>query len=175
MRLEAEASRDSSLAVSGALNPEMGGPGVRPWIHPDAIATGSTEKWPKGVVDGPATWRRTVYVFQRRSVLMPTLETFDLPNATQSCTRRNRTTTPTQALAMLNNPFMRQQAKLFAARLEREAGADRADQVQHAFALALGRPPSESELAQCLSFLTDETLADLCQVLFNLNEFLYLP
>ncbi|MAW61850.1 MAG: hypothetical protein CMJ94_13615 [Planctomycetes bacterium] len=175
VRLEAEAIRDSILAVSGALNPEMGGPGVRPWIHPDAIATGSTEKWPKGVVDGPATWRRTVYVFQRRSVLMPTLETFDLPNATQSCTRRNRTTTPTQALAMLNNPFMRQQAKLFAARLEREAGADRADQVQHAFALALGRPPSESELAQCLSFLTDETLADLCQVLFNLNEFLYLP
>ena len=175
VRLEAEAIRDSILAASGSLNRKMGGPGVKPWIHPDAIATGSTEKWPKGVVDGPATWRRTVYVFQRRSVLVPTLETFDLPDATQSCTRRNRTTTPTQALAMLNNPFVREQSKLFAARLEREVGEDRAAQVRLGFELTIGRPPTEQELAACLSFLTDETLADLGQVLFNLNEFLYLP
>ncbi|MCH2101998.1 MAG: PSD1 and planctomycete cytochrome C domain-containing protein [Planctomycetes bacterium] len=175
VRLEAEAIRDSILAASGSLNRKMGGPGIRPWIHPDAIATGSTDKWPKGVVDGPATWRRTVYIFQRRSVLVPTLETFDLPDAAQSCTRRNRTTTPTQALAMLNNPFVREQSKLFATRLEREAGEDRAAQVRLGFELTIGRPPTEQELAACLSFLTDETLADLGQVLFNLNEFLYLP
>lgn len=175
VRLEAEAIRDSILAVSGSLNRQMGGPGVKPWIHPDAIATGSTAKWPKNVVDGPATWRRTVYVFQRRSVLMPTLETFDLPDATQSCTRRNRTTTPTQALAMLNSPFVREQAKLFAARLEREAGDDRRAQITRAFELTLGRPPSELEMGACLSFLADESLANLGQVMFNLNEFLYLP
>jgi hypothetical protein len=176
VRLEAEAIRDAILAASGTLNREMGGPGVRPWIHSDAIATGSTVKWPKDVVDGPATWRRTVYIFQRRSVLLPTLETFDLPNATQSCTRRNRTTTPTQALAMLNNPFIRDQAKHFAARLEAEVGRDnRRDQITRGFEIALGRPPVDMEMQASLSFLTDETLADFCQVLFNLNEFLYLP
>lgn len=184
VRLEAEAIRDSILAVSGSLNRARGGPGVRPWIHSDAIATGSTVKWPKNVVDGPATWRRTVYVFQRRSVMMPTLETFDLPNATQSCTRRNRTTTPTQALAMLNNPFVREQAKRFASRLEQEipasedpaAGMDtRRARVALGFELAIGRSPIEAEMQAALSFLTDESLADFCQVLFNLNEFLYLP
>jgi mono/diheme cytochrome c family protein len=175
-RLEAEAIRDTILAAAGTLNRNMGGPGVRPWIHSDAIATGSTMKWPRDILDGPATWRRTVYVFQRRSVLMPTLETFDLPDATQSCTRRNRTTTPTQALAMLNNPFIRDQAKRFASRLEAEVGSDdRGALITRGFEIALGRPPVEMEMQAALSFLTDETLADFCQVLFNLNEFLYLP
>jgi len=177
LRLEAEAIRDSLLKVSGSLNSEMGGPGVRPWIHPDAIATGSTEKWPKNVIDSAATWRRTVYVFQRRSVMMPTLETFDLPNAAQSCTRRDSTTTPTQALAMLNNPFVRDQAKRFAQRVRDECGAtaEPRDWIQRAFQITLNRDPSAAEQQASLRFLEEQALHDYCQVLINLNEFLYRP
>ncbi len=175
LRLEAEALRDSMLAVSGCLNPSLGGPGVRPWIHADVIATGSTNKWPQAVVDGPATWRRSIYVFVRRSVMMPTLETFDLPNAAQSCTRRDRTTTPTQALALLNNPFVRAQAQHFAERLRQIAGNDHGAQIDAAFALALARPPDPDERSAAAAFLAEHDLVDLCQVMFNLNEFLYLP
>jgi hypothetical protein len=77
---------------------------------------------------------------------------------------------------MLNNPFIRDQAKHFAARLEAEVGSDdRHALVTRGFEIALGRPPVEMEMQASLSFLTDESLADFCQVLFNLNEFLYLP
>ncbi len=172
-RLEGEIVRDRILQASGCMNLEMGGPAVMPWIHPDAIATGSTKKWPENVVDGPQTWRRSVYVFIRRSVMFPMFEVFDSPTAQQACTRRNVTTTPLQALALLNNDFVRDQAKRFAARLEAVDPGDRAAQIEAAFWEALSRAPNAAERAEALEFLQRSPLADFCQVMFALDEFVY--
>jgi len=173
-RLEGEILRDRILQTSGCLNLEMGGPAVMPWMHPDAIATGSTKKWRENVVDGPATWRRSVYVMVRRSVMFPMFEAFDAPPAQQACTRRNVTTTPLQALALLNSAFVRDQARHFAARLEAEAPEGRAEQVEAAFWHALSRAPTAREREEALAFLQKSPLADFCQVLFGTSEFAYL-
>lgn len=180
MRLDAESVRDAVLATTGCLNRQVFGPSVKPYIHKDAIATGSTLKWPEAVVDGPTTWRRSLYVFMRRSVRFPLLEVFDAPDATASCGRRTPTTTPLQALALLNDTFMRNQAQHFA----RRVGAGTAEQrIRQAYTLALGRSPSTSELTAGAGFLTAQTarhagdaqraLVDFCQVMLNLNEFLH--
>jgi cytochrome c553 len=173
-RVEGEILRDRILQSSGCLNLEMGGPAVMPWIHPDAIATGSTKKWAENVVDGPATWRRSVYVMVRRSVMFPMFEAFDAPAAQQACTRRNVTTTPLQALALMNSAFVRDQARHFAARLEAEAPGNREKQVEIAFWHALSRPPDAQERADARAFLEQSPLADFCQLMFALDEFAYL-
>ena len=115
IRMESEILRDTMLSVSGNLNRQMYGPGIQPRLHPDLIATGSTQKWPTLEEDGPKTWRRSVYIFIRRSVLMPLLTVFDGPDATQSCSRRQTTTIPLQSLELLNDRFARQQAESLAA------------------------------------------------------------
>jgi hypothetical protein len=199
VRVEAEVIRDAMLAVSGCLNPTMYGPGVFPFMHPDAIATGSTSKWPKDAVDGPANWRRSIYVYNRRSARMPMFESFDAPDASASCARRLTTTIPSQALAMMNSEFVQEQARLFAARVRQEAGGHAEACVARAYALALNRAPRETELAAALNFLESQTaryksqalvasagtapaplaapelsaLEDYCQVLLGLNEFVY--
>ncbi|NUN98963.1 MAG: DUF1553 domain-containing protein, partial [Candidatus Omnitrophica bacterium] len=116
VRLEAEPIRDAILAVSGKLNDEMYGPGIHPKVPREAIATGSTYKWPVDVVDGPDTWRRSIYIFMRRSAVFPMLTVFDGTDATASCARRTATTVPLQALELLNNDFAREQAGYFAER-----------------------------------------------------------
>jgi cytochrome c553 len=182
-RLDAETLRDAVLQTSGCLNTTMFGPSVKPWMHKDAIATGSTTKWPTDVVDGSKTWRRSLYVFMRRSVRFPMLEVFDAPDATASCGRRLATTTPLQALALLNDPFVRDQAQRCAAGVKALAGADAGAQVDRVYALALLREPSAHERVRAIAFLAAQTalhqgdagaaLTDLCQVMFNLNEFLH--
>jgi cytochrome c553 len=182
-RLDAETLRDAVLQTSGCLNTTVFGPSVKPWMHKDAIATGSTTKWPTDVVDGPKTWRRSLYVFMRRSVRFPMLEVFDAPDATASCGRRLATTTPLQALALLNDPFVRDQAQRWAAGVKDHAGADAGAQVDRVYALALLREPSAHERVRAIAFLAAQTalhqgdagaaLTDLCQVMFNLNEFVH--
>ncbi|MEX2015897.1 MAG: DUF1553 domain-containing protein, partial [Candidatus Hydrogenedentales bacterium] len=184
LRLEAEIVRDATLAVSNCFNDQMFGPGIFPHMHPDAIATGSTDKWPKNIVDGPETWRRSVYIFQRRSARMPMMEVFDTPDMAQSCARRNTTTIPSQALAMMNSEFVRDQAARFAARLQKET--DGVDCIDRAFRLTFGRPTTEEEVARAQEFLAAQAadygggvfaqkaaLVDFCQVLLQSNEFLY--
>jgi hypothetical protein len=160
MRLEAEALRDAILAVSGRLNPKMYGPAVKVRIPGEAIVTRSKDEYPRNLMDGPDTWRRSIYVFIKRSVLVPFFEVNDQPAASASCGRRARTTVAPQALALLNDPFVRESAKAFAAR---------AGSPERAFLLALGREPTPSELEVAKGL----DLVDFCQVLFTLNEFLY--
>jgi hypothetical protein len=178
-RLEAEALRDSILAVSGALNYDMYGPAVRPYIPAEATLTRSKDKWPKDVVEGPNTWRRTIYVFAKRSVRYPWLETFDAPDGVTSCGRRVPTTVPTQALNLLNDPFVRQQARHFAARVTADASpGSSAEKVRRAYQLAFGRTPKSSELDRALTFLNQAdpgaALVDFCHALFTSNEFMYI-
>ena len=138
-RLEAEAVRDSILAVAGKLDPKMGGPGYNIWEkNTNYVAIYK----PRGEL-GPDAFRRMVYQFKPRSQQDPTFGSFDCPDAALVAPRRNISTTALQALDLLNSGFVIQQAGLFAERLAQEAGDDPDRQVDRGFALALGvrRPP----------------------------------
>jgi hypothetical protein len=117
--------------------------------------------------------RRGVYMYVKRSFRMPRFEAFDAPDTSVSCERRNVTTVAPQALALLNNQFMNQQAEKFAQRLMREHGEDRNKWVEAAWHIGLGRAPGEQEKRQALEFLATQPLSRLCLVLFNMNEFVY--
>jgi hypothetical protein len=101
-----------------------------------------------------------------------TFGAFDCPDAGQTAPRRNRSTTPLQALALLNSPFLLQQAGFFAERLEREAGTDCLAQVRRAFALAFGREPSTDESTAAEHFIAMRGLPAFCRALLNATELL---
>lgn len=177
VRLEAEIIRDSVLAVSGALDRTVGGPAIFPYIDPDLFEKSSRRDW-KGLPDSdPATWRRSLYVFSKRSIRYPMFEAFDQPNLVNSIDRRNRTTIAPQALILMNNPMVLFHAEKFADRVRREAGDDPGRQVDRAIQLALGRPADAIERARGVEYLRapDGGLVRFCHLLFNLNEFVYRP
>ena len=176
-RLEAEAIRDSILAVAGNLNERAGGPAVHPYIDPALFQSSSKRTWVGKPDNDPETWRRSVYVFSKRSIPLPLLDAFDKPDSVGSCARRNRSTIAPQALILMNNAFVHMEANFFVERLKREAGPDASAQVNRAFELALSRPPSQSEAERAVAFIRGDPqgLEDFCHVLFNLNEFVYLP
>ena len=172
-RLEAEAVRDSILAVSGALDASMFGPPVFPELATEVLAGMKYGIW-KQQGDGPDVWRRSIYVYRKRGLPFPFFETFDLPDQNVTCNRRNVSTVPTQALTLMNNEWVLRQAGLFAARVEKEARGSAQARVRRAYALALGREPEPREMDLALQFLQKGTLADYAHVLLNLNEFVYM-
>jgi len=181
-RVEGEVVRDSILSACGTLNVTIGGPPVYPPVDLSLRAdTFQGPNWQDGV-DGPSTWRRSVYVKVKRSLLLPELEVFDCPEITNSVAARNITTTPTQALTLMNGLFVSHQAELFAQRLVREAGKDPLAQIRRAYRIAFQRYPSPEELAAGIRFLNKErterltesaALSGLCHALLNFNEFVY--
>ena len=163
-RMEAEIIRDNLLAVSGVLDKTMFGPG-------------SLDE---------ADVRRSVYLKVKRSTLIPILQLFDAPDAIQSIGNRDVTTVPPQALAMMNSPLIRQYAEKLAARIRAEGNTSSESIVQAAYQLALSRPPAASELEQMTGFITAQAasygtdsnalnlaVADYCQLMLCLNEFVY--
>jgi hypothetical protein len=171
-RLDAETVRDAILAASGALDRRVGGPPVFPPIAPEILASMAGGIWKKES-DGPAVWRRSVYVYRKRGLVFPLFEVFDLPDQNTSCGRRNVSTVPTQALTLLNSEFVLRQAKLFADRIREAAPDNAAKQVEAAYRIALSRSPRASEAELAAEFLRTRSLADYAHVLLNLNEFLY--
>ena len=175
-RLDAESIRDTLLALGGRLDTRRGGPPALLDVPPDIAEGFEFFKWFPSPPEEQR--RRTVYTFQRRSVVQPFMETFDVANMSASCSRRNSTTVAPQALTLLNGALVNGEAPHFARRVIREAGRDRADQVDRAFLLTLGRTPSPTERDRALQAFAgaqpEEALARIGVVLFNLNEFLYL-
>jgi Protein of unknown function (DUF1553)/Protein of unknown function (DUF1549) len=177
-RLEAEAIRDSILAVSGTLNPKMYGPSMYPYVPREALAGSSdpNQIW-KPFVEAEAS-RRTIYAFSKRSLAVPLLEVLDVPESSRSCDKRLVTTVAPQALSLFNGDFVNRQAKHFAGRLIDEVGADPGKQIERAYRLALCRPPTPQERVLMGEFLRKEggdrrALEQMCRVIFNLNEFVY--
>ncbi|HUS36328.1 MAG TPA: PSD1 and planctomycete cytochrome C domain-containing protein [Verrucomicrobiae bacterium] len=148
-RLEGEALRDSVLAVTGALDRTMYGPGTK----------------------NEASVRRSIYFTVKRSELVGSMVVFDLPEPLVSQAVRPTTTVAPQALFLMNAPQVREWAKMFAKQLETEATTD--GKVRKAFLLALGREPSSVEREQSAKFLESNEVADFCQVILGLNEFAY--
>jgi hypothetical protein len=172
-RVEAEAMRDVILATAGTLDRTLGGPNVFPYIDPDLFEVSSKRNWPGKPDDDPSTWRRSLYVFSKRSIRYPLFEAFDQPNLVNSVDRRNRSTVAPQALLLMNNSFVLVQSEKFAERIKREAGNDVTAQVERAFRVALSRPPDKVERDKAVEYLRRDGLPAFCHVLFNLNEFVY--
>ncbi len=169
-RLEAEAIRDSILSVAGTLNPQAGGPGFNVYD----VQQETVHHYFHKEIFGPNEWRRMVYMTRIRQERDGVFGAFDCPDGGQVIPQRTRSTTPIQALGLLNSPFMLQQAELLAARLQRDAGADRSQQIRRAFQLLFGREPNESEITDSLDLVQQHGLAALCRALLNANEFLFL-
>jgi hypothetical protein len=171
-RLDAEIVRDSILATSGSINLTIGGAPVFPPLPKELLTSVSFGIW-KSEEDGPAVWRRSVYIYRRRGLVFPMFQVFDLPEQNITAGARNVSTVPTQALTMLNDVFVLRQAQLFADRVRKEAGDDPARQIDLAYRIALTRPASQTELALALDGTKSGSLVDLTHVLLNLNEFVY--
>lgn len=165
-RLEAEVLRDAILNVAGLLDTTMYGPGTL----------------------DESMKRRSLYFFVKRSKLIPTMALFDAPNALQSIATRQTTTVAPQSLYLLNNRYVRDSAQAFARRLIASDKHATTTNVDRAYRLALGRPPSASETADARAFLEQQSasyhadnlpdsegnaLTDLCQILLSLNEFVF--
>lgn len=172
-RLDADAIRDSILAVSGRLNLKMGGVGVIPSLTAAEILAARTPRmWPANP-DRAERARRSVYLQAKRSMAVPMLQVFDAPDTARSCARRETSTVAPQALAMMNSGFVLEQADAFAERIRELAGDDPGKQVEVAWRLALGRAPVVAELPTASGYLERNSLADFCLMLFNMNEFVY--
>ena len=145
VRLPAELVRDVTLAASGLLNPAVGGRSVRPLQPPGVsnLSYGSQLKWEES--KGPDRYRRGLYIFFQRTVPYPQLINFDAPDSLLACTRRERSTTPLQALNLLNDPVFFEAAQALALRLLRERQEGLGDRIDYAFKLCLGRAPNPSE------------------------------
>jgi hypothetical protein len=170
-RLDAESVRDAVLAVSGKLDLTMGGPGFELFRfkddHSPVYDHSAVEK-----INDPKTFRRTIYRFTVRSVPNPFLESLDCADPNINVPVRNTTMTALQALALLNNPFMVKQSGYFAERL-RKVSDDPDRQMDAAYRLAFGRPPSADERGMLAGYARRHGLANACRVLFNANEFLF--
>jgi hypothetical protein len=172
-RLEGEVIRDAVLAVSGALNPKLGGPSYRDMkVDSGVMGTNSEFTDPTGEFSED-TCRRTIYRLWARSGNNPMLESLDCPDPSVMSPQRTETITPVQALSLLNNAFMEECAKRFAERVRREAGESADAQVGRAYALALARAPRAKELEIARTFVQRRGMEQFCLVLLNTNAFLY--
>ncbi|MCZ2075605.1 MAG: PSD1 and planctomycete cytochrome C domain-containing protein [Bryobacterales bacterium] len=163
LRLEAEIIRDAALAASGLLSRKIGGPSVYPPLPEGAMGvTQVNREWP--VSKGEDRYRRGMYTFFWRSAPHPALMAFDAPDATAACTRRNRSNTPLQSLTTLNNEAFFEAARHLGRRIVKESTAEDTARVEHAFRLALARPPSPGERDRLIAFVQTE------QRYFEANE-----
>ena len=164
--------RDAVLLVSGRLDPTPGGPSdqqfaMKPGIHVTPLVDYGQFDW-----DRPKGHRRSVYRFVFRTLPDPLVDCLDGADASQLTPKRNESVTAPQALALLNNEFVLVHSKAFAARLEKES-PDRDRRVVRACDRVWGRPPTDAERNELTAYAAKHGLANLCRVLFNSNEFLF--
>ncbi|MBI4663573.1 MAG: DUF1553 domain-containing protein [Verrucomicrobia bacterium] len=180
-RLEAEAIRDAILAVSGHLNRTAHGDSTLPHLTPYMEGRGRPNSGP---LDGDG--RRTIYINARRNFPVPMLVAFDLPIHFSTQGRREVSAVPEQAMTLMNDPFVVQQAERWASRALSQPGGTQEQRINALYQAAFTRPPNGDELRNALDFLRqqagrhgcnlDDTKvwADLCHVLINVKEFIFI-
>ncbi|MBI2947722.1 MAG: DUF1553 domain-containing protein [Verrucomicrobia bacterium] len=180
-RLEAEAIRDAILAVSGRLNRTVYGPSVLPYLTPYMEGRGRPNSGP---LDGDG--RRSIYINARRNFPVPMLVAFDLPVHFSTQGRREVSTVPEQAMTLMNDPFVAQQAARWAERILAEPAKTQEPRITWLYQTAFTRPPNETELRNARLFLEQQAArhscnlddpkpwADLCHVLINVKEFIFI-
>jgi cytochrome c553 len=170
-RLEAEAIRDSILAVTGVLDlKNAGGPGFSPF----EVEMENVRHYHAKKTYGPADWRRMIYMTKVRQEREQVFGAFDCPDASMVVPIRSRSTTPLQALNLLNSHFIMQQADLFAERLEKDS-ATLPRQITRAWQLCFQHPPTDEELAGSEAFIKQEGMKQFTRALLNANEFVFIP
>jgi hypothetical protein len=185
-RLEGEAIRDSILAVSGQLDTAMFGPPIP--IHLTEFMDGRGRPATSGPLDGAG--RRSIYVEVRRNFVSPMMRAFDTPVPHSTVGRRTVSNVPAQSLMLLNDPFVVEQAKLWARRLLAAGDRSSQERIRRVYLETFGRPPLPAEQAEALAFLerhgaaygaspaaaaTDARVwADLCHVMWNVKEFVFI-
>jgi mono/diheme cytochrome c family protein len=179
LRLPAELIRDAMLQASGLINLTIGGRSVRPPMPAALVKVAYRARWEEST--GPDRYRRGLYTFFQRSIPYPQLMLFDAPNSLVTCPRRERSTTPLQALELLDDPVFFEGARAMASRVLRDcAGCDFRAKLNRAYRLALARDARPDELAVMSRYYDaertrqDETAAwtALSSVLLNLDEFI---
>ena len=184
-RLQGESIRDSILQVSGSINTKMYGPPVP--VHLTSFMGGRGRPGKSGPLDGAG--RRSIYTAVRRNFLSPMLLAFDTPIPFNATGKRNVSNVPAQALILMNDPFVIEQAQRWAQRLVKE-NQSTSDRIKTVYLSALGRPVTEQELERAETFLRLQALEsgipekelnsnaeiwqDFCHVVFNLKEFIYI-
>ena len=175
-RLDGEAIRDSLLAVSGRLNPALGGPGVFPELPSELTRLSSKGAiWPVSNSEAERN-RRSLYIFVRRNLRYPFFEAFDRPDTNASCPQRPITTIAPQALSLLNSRLSREAARRLAARVIDEAGPDAEARIRLAYRSTLGRAASDEEMRLAKEYVAggESAWEGLCLALMNVNEFIYI-
>ncbi|MBM3970382.1 MAG: DUF1553 domain-containing protein [Planctomycetes bacterium] len=169
-RLDAETLRDAVLRVAGELNPTVGGPGY----HDFTTFVFNSQFY--DIIDpvGNSFYRRSLYRTWVRSGRNPFLEVLDCPDPSTKTPRRAVTTTPLQALSLLNNSFMLRMSQRLAETERQNTTSVSSQDVSRMVERVLGRKPSELEIAELRTFATQHGLPTLARVLFNSNEFLYI-
>ena len=176
-RVESEILRDSALAVSAGLNLTIGGPSFRPPMPADVKWLGTAGAWTWSDDAGPVLNRRSLYIYAQRTVPHPLLPTFDQANNSETCTRRERSDTPLQALTLLNNATFVEAARELAKRARQERPDDGPGQVERAFRLGLGREPTRGERRRLQELWaraqasSPDPLFVVAQTVLNLDEF----
>jgi hypothetical protein len=175
--------RDTMLAASGLLNLQAGGPGVMPPLPDELVGTLLKGQWKTSDHVGEH-WRRSIYIFARRNLRYPLFESFDRPDAGASCAKRDRSTTATQALQMLNSQLSIDCARRLRDRIMEDRSpashslTDR-DSIDRLFGFALSRRPFGIERDTLANFLgrsdadASASLLAACLAIFNTNEFIY--
>lgn len=181
-RLTAEEYRDAVLATNGTLNRELHGPGVYPPMPQEALASSSRPQSAWGRSTDEQAARRSLYIFVKRSLRMPLMESFDQPDPDLPCPERFPTNVPTQALLTMNGDFTAKGAADLATRLRSDEGF-LAQQVARGIYLTMGRDPGADEVARSLDFIAsliaehalseEDALRFFCLSLYNQNEFLW--
>ena len=185
-RLPAEAIRDAVLATSGSLNDQMYGPGVP--LHLGQMPPSRARPLKSGPLDGNR--RRAVYQEMRRNYLPPLLLAFDLPQAAVALGKRGVTNVPAQSLALLNDPFIIQQADRWADQIMHTENLSTEERIDRAHRIALSRPATEKEIElarHMLNYFGEDASAketsgskskkawqNLCHLMFNRKEFIFI-
>src|SRR5262249_42792471 len=158
--------RDALLSLSGRLSSEMYGPSIP--VHLNAFMEGRGRPAHSGPLDGEG--RRSLYLGVRRNFLNPMFMAFDSPAPFSCIGRRNASNVPAQALILLNDPLVIEQARRWAGRIQATPRLGDRERLDRCFILAFGRPPSEEEARSCLEFLGRSGWVELCHVLVNMKE-----
>lgn len=179
VRVKAETVRDIHLVASGLFTPTVGGPSVHPPLPKFVSEVGRSVKWPESI--GPNRYRRGMYIFLKRTVLYPMLTAFDAPDTSASCSRREVTNTPMQALTLLNDPVFFECADTLGKELHLKHGDKTDEAIAETFRRCLNREPNPGEMATLSSAhydLLDEAknpelaMIATTRIIMNLNEFI---
>lgn len=177
-RVDAEIVRDISLGASGLLSTKIGGESIYPPLPGFVTEVGRSVKWPES--QGEDRYRRGLYIFLKRTILYPALTAFDAPATDVSCSRRDRSNSPMQALTLLNDPVFYECAETLGKSLLEKHGKDSEAAIVDLYQRCLNRPPETSEIDTLLSALADfatesdpeQALAATARVALNLDEFI---